>query len=185
MGEPAENVPREGAVVAVFDTHTAADAAVRELRQGGFPLDRLSLVGKDGRTEDHLIGFYTNGERMKVWGRRGAFWGGLAGMLSGAAFLMVPGIGHVLVLGPLAHWIMSGLEGAAVVGGVTALGAGLVSFGIPRDAIGRYESSVHGGRFLVVATGTARDIDLARDLLRRCHPAELHDYLRTPMMAAK
>jgi hypothetical protein len=173
-----ENMPRDAAVVALFDTHTAAESAVKQLQREGFPMNQLSLVGKDYHTEEHVIGYYNAGDRMKFWGRLGAWWGGMAGLLFGSAFLLVPGVGHLFVLGPLAHWIMAGLEGAAVAGGVSALGAGLVSLGIPRNSIVQYESQLKAGKFLVVASGTNEDIVRARDLLRNTNPTECRDFRR-------
>ena len=60
---------------------------------------------------------------MKYWGKQGAFWGGLWGLLCGAAFFAIPGIGPVLVAGPLVASIIGALEGAIVVGGLSARGA--------------------------------------------------------------
>ncbi len=175
-----ENIPRDAAVVALFDNHVAAERAVRQLEQSGFPMNQLSLVGKDYHTEEHVIGYYNAGDRMKFWGKLGAWWGGLAGILFGSAFLLVPGVGHLFVLGPLAHWIMAGLEGAAVVGGVSALGAGLVSLGIPKNSIVQYETQLKAGKFLVVANGTNDEIVRARDLLRTTSPSEFRDFRRVP-----
>lgn len=183
MANPVERMPREGAAIAVFDTHTAAEAALRDLRGAGFPMAHLSLVGKDDRTEDHVIGYYNAGDRLKFWGRLGAFWGSVAGALFGSALLILPGVGHLFVFGPLAHWIVAGLEGAAVVGGVSALGAGLVSLGVPPNAVVQYETALRAGRFLLVAGGTVREVDQARDILRRAATGEVHDYMRAPAMA--
>lgn len=184
MGNQVENLPRDGAVVAVFDTHTAARAALDALVGWGLSADRVSLVGKDARSEGHLVAFYDGGESTKVWGRLGGFWGDVAGTLTGSAFLVLPEVGHLLVFGPLGHWIMAGLEGAAVIGGVSALGAGLVSLGVPRGDIAQYESSVRAGRFLVVASGTSADVERARGLLRRARPVQCHDYHRAPALAS-
>jgi hypothetical protein len=183
MARTPDNIPRESAAVALFDTHAGAESAIRELQQAGFPMERLSLVGKDYRTEEHVIGYYNAGDRMKFWGKLGAFWGGLAGLLFGSALLLVPGVGHMLVFGPLAHFIMAGLEGAAVVGGVSALGAGLVSLGVPKNSVIQYESALKAGRFLVVATGTTQEVEAARDVLRRHAPHDVHDYSRMPAPA--
>jgi len=49
----------------------------------------------------------------------------------GSAFFAIPGLGPVLVAGPLVAWIVGVLEGAAVVGGLGAIGAGLYGMGIP------------------------------------------------------
>src|SRR5246127_5912714 len=104
------------AVIAAYDSHSAADDAVKELQKAGFDMKKLSVVGKDYHTDEHVVGYYNAGERMKHWGKLGAFWGGLWGLLFGAAFFWVPGIGPVLVAGPLAAALVSAL-GGAVVGG--------------------------------------------------------------------
>src|SRR6202453_4910585 len=110
------------AVVAVFDTHPEADEAVRELQKSGFDMKKLSVVGKDYHSEEHVVGYYNAGDRMKYWGKAGAFWGGLWGLLFGAAFFWVPGIGPLLVAGPVAAWIIGALEGAVVLGGLSVVG---------------------------------------------------------------
>ena len=108
----------QNSVVAVFTSHENAEAAVRELQQGGFDMKKLSIVGKDYHTEEHVVGYYTTGDRMLYWGKLGAFWGGFWGLLLGSAFFWVPGIGQLIVAGPLVMWIVGALEEAAVVGGL-------------------------------------------------------------------
>ena len=56
-------------------------------------MKKLSIVGKDYHTEENVVGYYTTGDRMKYWGKLGAFWGGFWGMLFGSAFFWLPGIG--------------------------------------------------------------------------------------------
>ncbi len=108
------------AVVGVYNSHTEAEAAVKELQKSGFDMQKLSIVGKDYHTEEHVIGYYNAGDRMKFWGKRGAFWGGLWGLLFGSALFFIPGIGPLIVFGPLVGWLVGALEGAVVVGGLTA-----------------------------------------------------------------
>ena len=103
------------AVVAVYGTHIEAEGAVKELQRAGIDMQTLSIVGKDSHTDEHVVGYYNTGDRMKYWGKTGAFWGGFWGMLFGSAFFAIPGIGPVLVAGPLVAWIVGALEGAAVV----------------------------------------------------------------------
>jgi hypothetical protein len=93
----------------------------------------------------------------------GAFWGGLWGLLVGAAFFAIPGVGPVVIAGPLVSWIVG--EGAVVVGGVSALGAGLASMGIPHDSILKYETALKADKFLLVAHGTPEDVDRAKGIL--------------------
>src|SRR6516164_11379865 len=129
----------DNTVVAVYDSHAQAEEAVQQLQRAGFDMKKLSIVGKDYHTEEHVVGYYNTGDRMKYWGKLGAFWGGIWGLLIGAAFFFVPGVGPVLVAGPLAAWIVSALEGAVVVGGLSAIGAGLYSIGIPKDSVLHYD----------------------------------------------
>jgi hypothetical protein len=152
-------------VVAVYESHDKAEDAIRILQKGGFDMTKLSIVGKDYHTEEHVIGYYTTGERMLYWGKMGAFWGGFWGLLFGSAFFWVPGIGPLLVGGPLVLWIIGALEEAAVVGGVSALGAALYSIGIPKNSVVQYETEVKSGKLLVVAHGTAAEVERAKALL--------------------
>ena len=99
---------------------------------------------------------------MKYWGKLGAFWGGFWGLLFGSAFFWVPGIGQVLVAGPLVMWIVGALEGAVMTGGLTALGAGLYSIGIPKNSVLQYETKVKNGKLLLVAHGTADEVNAPR-----------------------
>ena len=87
--------------VAIYETHDQAEQAVKELQKSGFDMKQLSIVGKGYETENHVIGYYNAGDRMKHWGKFGAFWGGIWGLLFGAAFFLIPGIGPVLVAGPI------------------------------------------------------------------------------------
>src|SRR5277367_3654011 len=155
----------ESATVAVYATHDDADAAIKSLQKSGFDMKKLSIVGKDFRTEEHAIGYYNVGDRVKFWGKTGAFWGGLVGILFSSAFLLIPVVGHLIVLGPLVTSIISGLEGAAVVGGTSALFAALAGLGIPKDSVIQYENDVKAGKFLVVAQGTQEDVLRAKSIL--------------------
>ena len=121
-------------------------------------MQKLSIVGKDYQTEEEVVGYYSNGDRMKAWGKTGAFWGGLWGLLFGSAFFLIPGIGPLLAAGPLAGWIIGALEGAVVVGGLSAPGAGLYSIGIPKDSILEYETQVTTGKFVLIAHGTPDEV---------------------------
>ncbi len=76
------------AVIAVYDNHSSAEGAVKELQKSGFDMKKLSVVGKDYHTDEQVVGYYNAGDRMKYWGKWGAFWGGFWGLLFGAAFFL-------------------------------------------------------------------------------------------------
>jgi len=154
-------------VVAIYPSHTAAEAAIKELQQGGFDLKKLSIVGSEIHKDEHVVGYYNAGDRMKYWGKLGAFWGWIWGLLFGSAFFLIPGIGPLVVAGPLVGWIVGALEGAVVVGGLSAIGAGLYSLGIPKDSILKYETALKSDKFVLIAHGSTDEIMRAKDILHR------------------
>jgi uncharacterized membrane protein len=160
-------------IVAIYPSHTAAEAAVKELQQSGFDMKKLSIVGRDYHTEQHVVGYYNVGDRMKHWGSIGAFWGWIWGCLFGSAFFFIPGIGPLLIAGPLVGWLVGALESAALVGGVSALGAGLMSVGIPKDSILKYETALKTDKFLLFAHGSAEEVAGAKEILARTKPEAL------------
>jgi uncharacterized membrane protein len=162
----------KNSVVAVYDSHNQAEDAVRELQKSGFDMTKLSIVGRDYHTDEHVVGYYNAGDRMMYWGKLGAFWGGLWGMLFGSAFFFVPGVGPLLVAGPLVTWIVSALEGAVMMGGISALGAALVSIGIPKDSVLQYEANVKAGKFLLILHATPEEVQRAKDRLDNTQAAE-------------
>jgi len=117
---------------------------------------------------------------MKYWGKLGAFWGGFWGLLFGSAFFWVPGIGTMLVGGPLVSWIIGALEEAVAVGGLSAIGAGLYSIGIPKDSIVQYETTLKADKFLIVAHGTSDEVAKAKDILRITNSSGLTDHALAP-----
>lgn len=166
-------MPAKNAVVAVYESHSQAEEALKELQRSGFDMKKLSIVGKDYHTDEHVVGYYNAGDRMKRWGKSGAFWGGIWGLLLGSAFFAIPGIGAVLVAGPLVAWIVGALEGAVVVGGLSAIGAGLYSIGIPKDSIVQYESAIKSDKFLLLAHGTTDEVERAKGIMRTARPVDV------------
>ncbi len=132
--------PSESSVtLAVYGTHIRADEAVKALRE-------------------HVLGYFNTGDRMKSFGTLGAFCGGLASILFGSAMMFVPVVGNVIILSPLAATLFGGPEGAAPVGGLTAIG-------VPENAVLRYETALKADRFLPVLNADAAQVRRAPDVL--------------------
>jgi uncharacterized membrane protein len=187
LEEGVHKMSENNAIVAIYNTHTEAENAIKELQRSGFDIKKLSIVGREYHSEEHVTGYYNTGDRMKYWGKMGAFWGGLWGLLFGAAFFAIPGVGPVLIAGPLVSWIIGALEGAIVVGGMSAIGAGLFSIGIPKDSVLKYETAIKGGKFLLIAHGTVDEVTRAKDIIQTTNPAELglHDLKVEESVASK
>jgi len=64
---------KNDSIVAIYPSHLAAEAAIKELQQSGFDMKKLSIVGRDYHTDEHVVGYYNVGDRMKYWGKTGAF----------------------------------------------------------------------------------------------------------------
>lgn len=152
--------------VALYDQHTQAENAVKALQRSGFDMKKISIIGKDYETEEHVIGFLNAGDRAKIFGKYGAFWGGLMGLLFGSALMFVPILGHIIILGPLAAMLFSGLQGAVVVGGVSALAGALMSIGIPKDSVLRYETALRANKFMLMVHGDNQEISRAHEVLK-------------------
>ena len=163
---------KENAAVAIYNTHTQAEAAIKELQKSGIDMKKLSILGKDYHAEENVLGYYNAGDRMKFWGKLGAFWGGLWGLLFGSALFFIPGIGHIVALGPVGGMIVGALENAVIVGGLSALGAGLYSVGIPKDSVVKYETAVKADKFLVIVHGTEDEVTKAKEIINSTDPVE-------------
>jgi hypothetical protein len=136
-------------------------------------LDLPATVGKGYHTEEKVVGFYNIGDRIKFWGKWGAFWGGLWGLFFGGLFMTIPIVGHIIVLGYLAAVAISAVESAVVVGGLSALGAALYSIGVPKDSVIQYETALEADSFLVMAHGTAEKMARAKAILNTVNPSRL------------
>jgi hypothetical protein len=163
-------------IIAVFPNHEDADKAVQGLAAAGIGVKNISVVGKGYHTEEKVMGFYNMGDRMQMWGSRGALWGGLWGLLFGGVFMVVPVFGQVVVLGYLATAVISALEGALVLGSLSALGGAISSIGVPEDSVVRYETDVKADSFLVMAHGTVEEVEKAREVLSKSDPSRLDVY---------
>ena len=152
-------------VVAIYDSHEQAERAIKELQEAGVDMKSLSIAGRDTHTDEHVVGYYNAGDRMKYWGKLGAFWGGFWGLLFGSAFFAIPGIGSVLVAGPLVALIIAVLEDAAVVGGVSAVGAALASIGVPKDSVLQYDVALKTDKYLLLVHGTHDEVAKAKDII--------------------
>jgi uncharacterized membrane protein len=187
---------QQNVVVAIYKSHTEAEVAVKELQQSGFDMKKLSIVARDQPVDEHVIGYYNAVDRMKCWAKMGMFWG----MLFGSAFSLVPGAGLLLVAGPLTGWIVGALGGAVLVGGLSAIGAGLYSLGIPPDSILQYRKELKTGtsvmiahksdsgpvsrlkqalttdKFVMIAHGNAREAIHAREIISYTNPEALEEH---------
>jgi len=153
------------APVYIFKTHKEAEDAVRLLMSSGFDPKQLSLIGKGYHSEQHPVGFYTAGDRIKSWGGAGALWGGFWGLLFAPAVFFLPGLGLVAMAGPFVSLLVGVLEGAVLIGGVSAVGAALMQLGVSKDQVVKYENALTVDSYVLMVHGTPAEAHKARMLL--------------------
>jgi hypothetical protein len=156
---------KEDAPVYVFNTHVEAEEAIQDLNRSGFDVKKLSLIGKGYHSEEHPVGFYTVGDRIKSWGGTGAFWGSIWGLLLAPAVFFVPGLGLLAMAGPVVAALVGALEGAVVVGGLSALGAALTQIGVAKDQVIKYEKALKVDKYVLMVHGDAEEQAKVRSVL--------------------
>ena len=151
-------MPAAETAVAVFGDHMTAEDAVRKLTLAGFDIKALTIVGKGFHTEATGAGFASSGDHFRFWGARGAFWGGLWGILLSGVFLTLPPMGPVVVVGHLTSTLIAVVEGTEIVDGLSAIGGALASIGVPHDSAIEYEAVIKADGVLVMAHGSADEV---------------------------
>ncbi|MBI3621826.1 MAG: hypothetical protein HY208_06525 [Nitrospirae bacterium] len=153
------------AVIAVYRNHEQANGAVRTLLRQS-PGSRLSLVTRDRLAGDRIMIDDHGDGTVSAWGKLGVFgshlWGpGLWGTVMGWASLWVPGLGPLLIGGPLVSQLLGAHDGAAVFGPLTPVGVSLYRIGVSKNGIRRYEEAIRKNRYLLVVQGRPDEVVLA------------------------
>jgi uncharacterized membrane protein len=162
-------------IVASFPSHTEAEQAVLELQKEGFDMQKLSIIGKDYRTDEHVRGFLTWKDTAQAGAAGGAYWGsfvgGLFGILAGAGVLFIPGMAPIIIAGPitglLAGWLEGSIVGGAAAAAVGGLSGALLGLGIPKDEVVKYETRIQAGEFIILVTGGEIDVSEAKAMLEK------------------
>ncbi len=151
---PIDNTPQETTsrtVVGLFTHRAAAESAVRDLRDAGFPEERIGIAMQDRVEQADLL--ENLGTEPAEGAAKGALGGGLVGGLLGLiGSLLVPGLGPVLAGGVLASTLAGAGIGAATGG---LLGA-LVGLGVPEDDARHFDQRFREGGTLVTVDAGAR-----------------------------
>jgi hypothetical protein len=152
-------------VVGVYKRLDQAEEAVRALGDGGFPIENVSIIAQDLSDERRVHGYITSGDVATEAATTGAWVGGIFGLLVGAAFVWLPGVGPLVVVGSLASVVLGGLEGAVAGAAVTGLLGWFIGLGISQEKALKYEEFIRAGKFLLVAHGPAEDAQKAHKAL--------------------
>jgi hypothetical protein len=186
MAEASPSETERRLLIGFYRGEDRAQRALDVLIDADFPLDRISVLGKAGGSGDDPLGVYYAGpsERMKAWGGMGAFWGGLWGLLSGAAgVFLVPGMGPVLAAGPVVNALIGGATGAGIGAGVMAGSAATSQIavmahrmGVPDERLRHIEQLLAEGCQMIQLIVGERESARWREILESTGPEPLWSF---------
>ena len=157
----------EQSVIAVYNRISKAEIAIHALEQEGFPAQQISLVSKNLESDNNVHGYITaDNDQTTRSAKSGAWAGGLFGLLTGAAFIWIPGVGPLLIIGRLAAVLLASLEGALLGAAGGGLLGALVNCGVADQHVPHYEAQLTHGKCLVIAHGNEDDVGKAHDILQ-------------------
>jgi hypothetical protein len=168
------DMKHERRAVGVFSNRLETENALLEIKHSGFPMDNVSVVGRNAETEDRVAGVEVHksidnkaDEGAVAGAVTGGALGGLTGLLVGLGTLAIPGVGPVLLAGAAATTLATTLAGTAIgAGGASLLGA-LIGLGIPDNDAQVYSDLLEQGYYLVVVDGTETQVRNAGEILTR------------------
>ena len=160
--------------IGVFPDRQDAEQALHELRDSGFPMNRVSVVARDADRNDEIAGADVSkrvGNKADEGAVAGALTGGtvggITGLLVGLGALAIPGIGPVMLAGATATAIATTLSGGAIGAAAGSLAGALIGLGIPEERAKVYNERVAQGEYLVIVDGTDDEISRAEAILNR------------------
>ncbi|MBD2387655.1 histidine kinase [Cylindrospermum sp. FACHB-282] len=160
--------------VGVFPHRRDAEEALHELKNSGFPMDKVSVIARDAEHKGNIAGTEVQekvgdkaDEGAKVGALSGGALGGLTGLLIGLGTLAIPGIGPVMLAGAAATTLATTLAGAGIGAAAGSLIGALIGLGIPEERAKVYHERVERGEYLVILDGTEAEIATAQAILHQ------------------
>lgn len=168
----ATGIYRHRRAIGTFPNRRAVEQALHELRDSGFPMDRVSVVAQDSDRNQVIAGAEVHDqadnqadEGVKVGALSGGALGGLTGLLVGIGALAIPGIGPIMLAGAAATALATTAAGSAIGAATGSLLGGLIGMGIPEERARVYNNRISAGEYLVMVDGTDTEIAQAQAIL--------------------
>ncbi len=161
--------------IAVYRTHEQVESAVCRLQGSAIDIGRISIVAKGDR-EGYPVGFYCTEKGRGFLGVQQSFWSGMCERLTDAGLFLIPGLGTLLVAGPLVA-VVAGVTEETLAAGKGMLGAVFCLVGVPQESVDRYETAVESGRYLIVVHGNQLEVEQVHDLLVATEPVDMAIHL--------
>lgn len=162
-------------VLGLFDSTSKIDELLSELSLEGFSSNEVSII-----TQERVVNHGENTENMdfpnqevREGAKTGGLVGGIIGLLAGVGILTIPGLGALLIAGPITAALgLTGAVGTTASGAITgALAGGLIgalrNLGVEEEVAQRYEERVKSGDILIGVDTTEDEVDDVKELMRK------------------
>ncbi len=160
--------------IGTFANRRDVENALSEIKNSGFPMDRISVVGRNADKEDNVAGVEVQSsidnkadEGAVAGAVTGGALGGVTGLLVGLGTLAIPGVGPILLAGTAATALATTLAGTAIGAGSASLIGALAGLGIPDNRAQVYSDLIEDGYYLVVVDGTESEIHGVEAIVNR------------------
>lgn len=150
------------ATIGIYDDHDLAVAAVEKLKNAGYPVSHLSIMGL-AHTEviDDKMHIMPKSPVNAAGLGAGTVLGTTLGVLTGVGMFAIPGVGILYGAGALVGAI-AGFDLGLIGGGIASA---LATIGIKDDNAKKYHDALVAGKYLVLAHGSKESVAQALDIL--------------------
>ncbi len=148
--------------IGIYDNHELALNAVIELKNSGFHVKHISILGKAKKEVlDDDMNIIAESPLNLGGVAVGTVAGTTAGALAGLGLLAVPGLGILMGTGALIGAI-AGFEFGLIGGGLASV---LMSLGLHKDSAKAYQQYLDEDKFLLMLNGSHEELEKAHDIL--------------------
>ncbi len=159
-------------MVGIFHTPADAEQAIADLVASGFSREKISVIAPHTSQAEHVTvagSGVEHGEDMAIGALGGGLLGGALGALVGMIVVGIPGLGALLVAGPLAAMIGGAGATMAIGAGAGAVGGGVLGAltwaGVTKEEAHVYEEFIRRGGTLVMVQASNAERDRAAEIL--------------------
>ncbi|MDF1811246.1 MAG: hypothetical protein P1V20_03500 [Verrucomicrobiales bacterium] len=136
--------------IEIHDSSTDADAAIKGIKALGVHQKKLSIVAC-AYVEDPIIFEHENdSDTISCNVSRGAFRDLFSNGTVGSALFMIPGIGLLMMAGPVVATMAGALDDDSAQSGLGLLGDSLCNLGVSLDSMEPYETALRADKFLLI-----------------------------------
>ena len=159
------------ATIGTYDNHDLAVEAVIKLKDSGFPVSELSIMGlAETEVIDDKLHIIPKNPIKTAGVGAGTALGVTLGILTGIGVFAIPGVCFLYGAGALVG-ALAGFDFGLIGGGIASV---LATVGVKDETTKKYHDALVAGKFLVIVHGKDADVSRAKDIL---HEHGTHDEL--------